>query len=146
MLVSRRMYLPVATSDPAACKPDLIINSNVLEHVGFPRNIVNEMFQIAPTGSLVFLEVPLENPFGTKRIVRRLAQIAVTAATRLALARHVTRPASLYMMHEHVNFFSEQPLSALMSYCGGTVIAAGRFPILSPGGEARMAWCLGTKI
>lgn len=135
----------VAVTDPASCKPDLIINSNVLEHVGFPGQMMNEMFKIAPKGSLVFLEVPLESPFGTKRIVRRLAQIAVAAVTRPALARHVARPASLYMMHEHINFFSEQSLQALMSHCGGTVIASGSFPIFSPGGEATMIWCLGSK-
>ncbi|MGA2352832.1 MAG: methyltransferase domain-containing protein, partial [Terracidiphilus sp.] len=135
----------VATNDPATCKPDLIINSNVLEHVGFPQKMVKEMFEIATQECLIFLEVPLESPFGTKRIVRRLAQIAVTSLTRPALARHVSRLAALYMMHEHINFFTERSLTVLMRSCGGKVISSGTFLLPSPGGEARMAWSLGTK-
>ena len=34
-----------STTDPAACKADLVINSNVLEHVGFPRRLVGEILQ-----------------------------------------------------------------------------------------------------
>ena len=35
----------VATKDPRSCRADLIINSNVLEHVGFRRALVSEIFQ-----------------------------------------------------------------------------------------------------
>ena len=41
-----------ATSDPVACKANLIINSNVLEHVGFPRIVMSEIFKAAPNGEL----------------------------------------------------------------------------------------------
>ena len=135
-----------ATSDPAACKADLIVNSNVLEHVGFPRPLVSEILQAAPKGGLVFLEVPCESPFGFTRISRRLAQIGVIALTRPALARFIVRPASLYMMHEHINYFTEQSLVALLRLCGGTVIAAGTYPLVSGAGEADMAWCLGANM
>jgi hypothetical protein len=134
-----------ATLDPAACKADLIINSNVLEHVGFPRLLVNEILQAAPEGGLVYLEVPCEFPFGMTRIARRLAQIGVIALTRPATARFIVHPASLYMMHEHINYYTEQSLTTLMRSCGGTVIAAGSYPMASRAGKADMAWCLGSK-
>ncbi len=134
-----------ATNDPAGCKADLIINSNVLEHVGFPRLLVNEIFQAAPKGGLVYLEVPCELPFGVARISRRIAQIGVMAITRPTLARSVARPASLYMMHEHINYFTEQSLAALMRSCGGMVIAAGSYPSSGRAGKADMAWCLGSS-
>ncbi len=134
-----------ATSDPAGCKADLILNSNVLEHVGFPRAVVSEMLAAAPKGGLVFLEVPCEFPFGFARISRRLAQIAVMALARPALAGHVLRPASLYMMHEHINYFTSQTLTALMRSCGGTVIAAGSYHSSGRAGKADMAWCLGSN-
>jgi hypothetical protein len=142
--------IPAATGvtailDPASCKADLIINSNVLEHVGLPRLLVSEIFQAAPQGRLVFLEVPCEFPLGMPRIIRRLAQIGVTALARPTLATYVARPASLYMMHEHINYFSERALTTLMRSCGGTVIAAGSYPLAGRAGKADMAWCLGQK-
>ncbi len=134
-----------ATIDPAGCKADLIINSNVLEHVGFPRMLVHEIFQAAPKGGLVFLEVPCEFPLGATRIARRLAQIGVMSLTRPSLARFILRPASLYMMHEHINYFSERSLTTLMRSSCGNVIAAGSYPSSGRAGKADMAWCLGQK-
>ena len=132
--------------DPASCKADLIINSNVLEHVGFPRLLVSEILQAAPKGGLVYLEVPCEFPFGLARIARRLAQIGVIAIRRPALAQFVARPASLYMMHEHINYYSERSLATLMSSCGGNVIASGSYPMSTSAGKADLAWCLGSRM
>jgi SAM-dependent methyltransferase len=134
-----------ATTDPAKCKADLIINSNVLEHVGFPRLLVSEILQAAPEGGLVFLEVPCEFPFGAARIVRRLAQIGVMALTRPVLVQHVVHTASLYMMHEHINYFTEQSLTTLMHSCGGAVVASGRYSSAGMAGKADMVWCLASS-
>jgi len=134
-----------ATGDPAGCKADLIVNSNVLEHVGFPREVVRQMILAAPPGGLIFVEVPCESPLERARMIRRVVQIGVTAIMRPALAVAVARPASLYMMHEHVNFFTEQVLTTLMRGCGCTVKAAGVYKVESPLGMGAMAWCLGTR-
>jgi SAM-dependent methyltransferase len=134
-----------STSDPASCKADLILNSNVLEHVGFPRHVVSEMFQAAPEGGLVFIEVPCEFPLGFDRLARRIAQIGVMSLLRPSLARFVVRPASIYMMHEHINYFTEQTLTTLIRNCGGGVLAAGAYPSSGRAGKADMAWCMGIK-
>jgi hypothetical protein len=136
----------IPTSNPAECKADLIINSNVLEHVGFPRVLVNEILQAAPEGGLMFFEVPCEHALGLKRIVRRIAQIGIMTLARPSLARHVFRPASLYMMHEHINYFTEHCLVTLVSSCGATVLASGSYPLTSPAGNEDVAWCLARKI
>jgi hypothetical protein len=135
----------ISTNDPAECKADLIINSNVLEHVGFPRQIVAGILNASPDGGLVYLEVPCEFPFGLSRIARRTAQVAIVMITRPSIARHILHPASLYMMHEHINYFSELSLTALMRACGGAVISAGRYASSGRAGNADMAWCLGTN-
>jgi SAM-dependent methyltransferase len=134
-----------AVADPAACKADLIINSNVLEHVGFPRLLVSEIFKAAPNGGLVFLEVPSEFPFSPMRIAKRLAQIVIMCLNRPPLAQHLMRPATLYMMHEHINYFTEQSLTALIQTCGGTVIASGSYASSGRAGKMDMAWCLGSS-
>lgn len=131
-------------SDPKACNADLIINSNVLEHVGFPRILVKEILA-ASNGGLVFLEVPCELPVGLPRILRRVAQVGIMTLTHPSLARSVVRPESLYMMHEHINYFTEQTLTALVNSCGGRVIAKGSYPSNGRGGRADMAWCLASN-
>jgi hypothetical protein len=133
------------TSDPASCKADLIINSNVLEHVGFPRVLVSEILQAAPKGGLVFLEVPVESPLGFYRLTRRIAQIGIMAVTRPKTARYVLRPATLYMMHMHINYFTEHSLRALMAICGGELIASGTYFYEARAGSGDMAWCLASK-
>jgi hypothetical protein len=134
-----------ATTDPASCRADLIINSNVLEHVGFPRVLVNEIFQASPEGGLVFLEVPCEVALGLKRIMRRVAQIGIMALTRPATAQYIIRPATLYMMHQHINYFTEHCLTTLVRACGGSVVASGRYPMVATAGNEDMAWCLASK-
>lgn len=133
-----------ATNDPAECKADLVINSNVFEHVGFPRVLLEEIVKAIPHGGLVFLEVPREFPFGFARVFRRIVQSGIVALTRPALARHVLRPASLYLMHEHINYFSEQSLAALIRSCGCSVIGGGSYVMDSGVEKAPMVWCLGT--
>ena len=133
-----------ATSDPAGCKADLVINSNVLEHVGFPRRLVRDIVEATPAGGMVFLEVPCESPLGWARILRRAAQAGVTALTRPALAASLARPASLYMMHEHVNYFTEQSLATLTHSCGCVIVASGSFRPDGGAGKTDTAWCLGT--
>jgi hypothetical protein len=133
-----------SVTEPATCQADLIINSNVLEHVGFPRKLLGEIVKAAPAGGFVFLEVPCESPFGLAMIARRAAQVGIMALTRPALARSVVRPASLYMMHEHINFFTEQSLATLVRSCGCAVAAAGIYRLTGPAGSGAMVWCLGT--
>lgn len=131
-----------AVADPAACQPDLIINSNVLEHVGFPRDLVRSILASAGTG-LVFLEVPVEQAAGLSRIVRRVAQVGLVTATHPSLARHILRPASLYMMHEHINYYTERSLTTLFRSAGGNVQASGTYTVETSTSRAEFAWCLG---
>jgi len=132
----------ISTTDPAGCKPDLIISSNVLEHVGSPRNVVSEMCAAAPPNSMLFIEVPRESPFAKKRIFRRIAQVGLMVLVRPALIRSVIRPESLFMMHEHINYFSERSLTALIGACGCELVAAGAYVIEGPLEKGEMAWCL----
>jgi len=133
------------TKEPASCKADLIVNSNVMEHVGFPRVLVNQILEAAPKGGLVLVEVPCEFALGFSRIARRVAQIGIMSVKRPSLAPKLFRPAALYMMHEHINYFTENSLTTLMRACGATVIASGAYPYSGTAGTADMAWCLAQK-
>jgi len=134
-----------ATIDPAATNADLIINSNVLEHVGFPRAMVTDILRAAPDQGLIFLEVRCEVATGYSRILRRIAQIGIMGVYRPLLAPYIFQPAALYMMHEHINYFTERSLTELMRKCGGTTISSGSYFSSSRTGSADVAWCLGQK-
>jgi hypothetical protein len=136
----------LATSDPAECKADLIINSNVLEHAGFPRLLFEDIVKATPSGGTVYLEVPCESPFALSRMCRRVAQAGIVALTHPGLARHMIRPASLYLMHEHINYFSEQSLATLMRSGGCDVIGTGNYQMDAGAGTSTMIWCLGNVV
>lgn len=130
-------------ADPASCEADLFINSNVLEHVGFPRKLVGEIIKAAPEGGLIYLEVPSENPLAISRMLRRMTQIGVMSAAHPRLARHILRPASLYMMHEHINYYTEESLASLLRHSGAKVLGSGLYATDGRAGKADLAWCLG---
>jgi hypothetical protein len=96
---------------------------------------MTQILQVAPPGALIFVEVPCENPFGFRHLAKRTIQTGLMGLLRPGLALQVVRPATLYMMHEHVNYFTEESLSKLMQADRCSVIAAGRYD--------QMAWCLG---
>lgn len=133
------------TREPASCEADLIVNSNVLEHVGFPRVLVGQILEAAPDGGLVFVEVPCEFALGFARIARRIAQVGIMSLRRPSLVPRLFRPAAFYMMHEHINYFTERCLTTLMEACGSTVVASGAYPYSGAAGTADMAWCLARK-
>lgn len=145
--ISGSTPLPGVTpvKDPAICRADLIVNSNVLEHVGFPRVLVSQILQAAPAGGLVFIEVPCELALGFTRMARRVAQVGLMGLYRPQLISKIVRPAALYMMHEHINYFTENALTTLMRMCGSTVVASGTYPYAGKAGKADMAWCLAEK-
>jgi hypothetical protein len=131
--------------DPAACNADLIINSNVLEHVGFPRLLVDQILRAAPAGGLVLIEVPCESVSGLKRIARRIAQIGIMTLKQPKLGPQLLNTAALYMMHEHINYFTEHCLTTLLRSCGANVIASGSYFLVAPAGNDNVAWCLARK-
>jgi hypothetical protein len=135
-----------AVEKPAECRPDLIVNSNVLEHVGFPREMTLSMIQAAPVGGLVFIEVPCEEAFGFSRILRRIAQVIIMTVRTPKLSSSLLRPEAFYMMHEHINYFKPHCLNQLVQSCGARVVGSGTYPYSSKVGAAEMAWCLAEKV
>jgi 2-polyprenyl-3-methyl-5-hydroxy-6-metoxy-1,4-benzoquinol methylase len=94
-------------------KSDLVVCSNVFEHVASPRKLLQELLSFAAQGSYVFIEVPDESPAAWKTRAKRLAQLAVLALSRPTTAFSMMRSRTLNVMHEHLNFYSQRSLRAL---------------------------------
>ncbi|HEX3986874.1 MAG TPA: hypothetical protein VHX13_09725 [Acidobacteriaceae bacterium] len=84
----------------------------------------------------------MEHPSGFSRIVRRIAQIGIMTVTHPSLAKSILRPASLYIMHEHINYFTQAALTTMFRAAGGTVNASGTYTVEASPGRAEFAWCL----
>jgi hypothetical protein len=82
---------------------DLIICSNVLEHVSYPQDLLNEMAEHMHSDTVLYIEVPFEK-----------IMMNYPNSTDLYLEkRH---------WHEHINFFSEESLYELAKKCNLKII------------------------
>jgi SAM-dependent methyltransferase len=130
---------------------DLVICSNVLEHVGDPQRTMEEISEIGNKGTLIFVEVPQESPAGLKNIAKRLTQLAILLATRPSIGFRLFRPSLIYLMHEHVNFFCQEALRHLVDSMHWEIVADGQYDIRSYKfgiyrvTSGTMTWCLARK-
>ena len=84
---------------------DLIVCSQVLEHVSFPAETLREIRRSMRQDTLLYIEVPYEEILRTSVGDRNVH-------TR---KRH---------WHEHVNFFTEESLRRLLSRCGLDIVSS----------------------
>jgi hypothetical protein len=124
---------------------DLIVTSNVLEHVGSPCNVIAQIASIASSETLVFNEVPYECGTDMRIRLKRIAQAGVLAATRPRLAWQGLGPGMLNLMHEHVNYFSPRSLDRLMELSGFKILASGYYDVSDGLLGERMAWSLAQR-
>lgn len=122
---------------------DLIVCSNVFEHVGSPRAIFEQIREIAAPKTLLWIEVPHESPFKWNRRMRRLAQEAMLLAFRPRVGLSTLKPGMLHWMHEHINFFNTRSLQALLRNGGCEVLASDTYRLRSPLGSEEMVWVMG---
>ncbi len=116
----------VSLETAKAAPYDLIVYSNVLEHVSYPREALREIAGAMRPQTLLYVEVPHEavvREFHDKR--RRLEQ-----------KRH---------WHEHINFFSSDALDALFRNAGLLVIER-KSKIITAGGKESCVFFIALKL
>lgn len=101
---------------------NLIICSNVLEHIPYPADVIDEIKQCMRPGTVLFIEVPLE----------ALVRDAVSHAGLLHKKRH---------WHEHINFYTDASLEKLLNRCGLTVLDLEKTVRAATGNAAYMIAC-----
>jgi hypothetical protein len=95
---------------------DLIVLSNVLEHVAQPRILLNEIVSIMRPDTVLYIEVPHED------IIR-------TLKNPMQHKRH---------WHEHVNFFTEVAISRLHEACRLEIVESTTHKITVGGKNAHV--------
>lgn len=110
-----------------ARKVDLVLCSNVFEHVASPRRLLQQIVSFMKAGSYVFIEVPNESPLRAKVKAKRVAQFGILMALRTRLALQLARFGTLNVMHEHLNFYQFSSLRRLIDSEGLTFVAEGGY-------------------
>jgi SAM-dependent methyltransferase len=95
---------------------DLIVYSNVLEHMPHPRRSLSEVASAMRPGALLYVEVPHEE----------LIRANPTPDARLQSKHH---------WHEHINFFTEQSLDAILAAASLNVVGRASHPVTAGGKE-----------
>ena len=124
---------------------DLIVSSNVLEHVGSPHEVIGQIASLSGPETLVFNEVPYESATGFHSTLKRIAQTALLAGTRPAVARSMLGPGMFNVMHEHVNYFSPSSINRLMERSGFKVVASGTYTLKGGLLGERVVWNLSKR-
>ena len=91
---------------------DLVVLSHVLEHVPDPGETVRAAARAMDEGAILYVEVPYEGLIAADPASHDLA----------ALKRY---------WHEHINFFTEASMRALLARCGLEVVALHTRPMAS---------------
>jgi SAM-dependent methyltransferase len=104
----------VSRQTAAQNRYDLVVCSNVLEHVPYPKDLLEGIKALMQPSTVLYLEVPREN----------LVRENPDAATLLRKKRH---------WHEHINFFSETALRALLREVGLSIVEFKVHDIVSEG-------------
>ena len=97
---------------------DFIICSNVLEHVSYPAETIKMIWDMAHENSIVYLEVPFEQPYSVSTIVKRIVQQSMLLIFRPLQFIETFGLGMLTHMHEHVNYFSVKSLQILIENAG----------------------------
>src|SRR5690606_14594424 len=103
----------VSRQETLSCAYDLVVCSQVMEHVPYPADMLLDMRERMHDGTILYLEVPHE-PLMRDAVEHRAPR-----------KQH---------WHEHVNFFSPRPLGNLLAACGLDIIQMRSFPM--PIGDA----------
>ncbi len=92
----------VSKDEAQSKKYRLIVCSNVLEHVPYPSDLLDDIVKVMDEESVLYIEVPLEN-------------VVLNNKTDLHLVKK--------HWHEHINFYSEKSLEVLVQHVGLEVIS-----------------------
>lgn len=95
----------VSREELSANRYDLAVLSHVVEHVPYPEAVIRPAMESLDERGVLYVEVPFEPVVAASPDARDLA----------SRKRH---------WHEHINFFTEDAMRALLERCGAEVLAS----------------------
>jgi hypothetical protein len=103
---------------PSPITFDFIICSNVLEHVSYPEKTLDRITSMAHDKTIIYLEVPFEQPYSAATLAKRITQQIILLFLRPKQFINTFGQGMLTHMHEHLNYFTEKSLHLLLQNAG----------------------------
>jgi SAM-dependent methyltransferase len=109
----------VSLQEATAREYDLIVCSQVLEHLPYPRKVLRQIATAMNSSSILYIEVPHED----------LVRLIGDRQQRLSGKHH---------WHEHINFFTFESLEAVLRQAGFRVVDWLSLPVTAGGREGHV--------
>ncbi|OPY34122.1 MAG: hypothetical protein A4E32_00391 [Methanomassiliicoccales archaeon PtaU1.Bin124] len=124
---------------------DLIMCCHVLEHVSFPKEILERLRALGNEGTLYYFELPFDSPMKSRRtgLSKKLFGI-LTRSSTFVNVNNKMRGFS-FSMHEHQNYFDEASLREFLERNGFGVQVIKRTTVPTLGIRAEIICCLAKK-
>lgn len=97
---------------------DFILCMDVLEHVAYPKNIIEKINKMAHQGTIFYFQVPYEQPNSIGTLTKRIIQQFFLLVFRFDIFILTLKSGMLVHMHEHINYFSIDSLRQLLENIG----------------------------
>lgn len=113
-------------SELAEHKFDFIMCNMTLEHVSYPVDFMQLLYDVGDEDTYYYLEVPSENPFEQSKfsISKNIGLLFNKNYNKIRLVKHYfnLRKQPYMPMSEHINFFTPKALETLLKRCGFEVV------------------------
>jgi hypothetical protein len=107
-------------------KYNLVILSQVIEHVSYPQLIINEIKKLLNKNSILYIELPLE------KLMKRMWELEKERKKKGGGGKKKELLMCLKnkrYWHEHINFYSKKSLVKLLNFCGLKIIKMNILPV-----------------
>jgi hypothetical protein len=104
-------------------KYNLVILSQVIEHVSYPQLIINEIKKLLNKNSILYIELPLEKLMKKMWEFKKKRVRGGKKKELLMCLKNKTH------WHEHINFYSKKSLVKLFNCCGLKIIKMNILPV-----------------
>jgi SAM-dependent methyltransferase len=102
---------------------DFVMCAHVLEHVPEPNQLLGNLKELVAKNGYLYICVPFDSPFYKHKTGKVQFLFNRYFSFRVILDRFLRDWKYPFIMHEHINYFTEDSVKELLERCGLTVIA-----------------------
>ena len=103
-------------------KYDFVISTEVLEHLSDPNQILKQLKELIAENGYLFIEVPFDSPFYKHKTSKLQFLFNKYFSFKVILDRFLQERKYPFIMHEHINYFTENSLKEMLEKIGLTVL------------------------
>jgi 2-polyprenyl-3-methyl-5-hydroxy-6-metoxy-1,4-benzoquinol methylase len=106
---------------------DFVMCTAVLEHVSKPNQILRQLKEMVSENGYLYIGVPFDSPFYRHKTSKPQFLFNKYFSFKVILDRFLRDWKHPFVMHEHINYFTENSLKEMLEKCGLTVLEIDTF-------------------